>query len=275
MPVQSEWRTFTGTNGDIRAYFAAIEPVTEPRPTVIVIQEMWGVDVHIKDVVQRFAAAGYVAIAPDLFAENGVRPEALSEEKVKDAKQFLHSIPHQAWFNPEIRDEEISKLPNERQEILRATLTKLLGVLAPSKSESFVNLLIATADYARNTYSNTKGMPVTSVGFCLGGALSAALAVTDPQHAGSVVFYGRPPKEHLDKIQCPILGFYGGNDPNITNLIPAFEEEMKKLGKSFEAFVYPDAPHAFFNDTNPTYHARYARDSFAKALTFLNQVSAE
>ncbi|WP_423798662.1 dienelactone hydrolase family protein [Neobacillus sp. SAB-20_R2A] len=275
MPVHSEWRTFAGTDGDVRAYFASVEPVAEPRPTVIVIQEMWGVDAHIRDVVERFAAAGYVAIAPDLFAENGVRPEDLGEEKVKEAKDFLHSIPHQAWFNPDIREEEISKQPHDRQLTLRATLTKLLGVLDPSKSEGFVNLLKATADYARNTYSHTKGMPVSSVGFCLGGALSAALAVNDPRHAGSVVFYGRPPKENIDNIQCPILGFYGGNDPNITNLIPAFEEEMKKFGKSFEAIVYPNAPHAFFNDTNPTYNARYARDSFAKALTFLHQVTAE
>ncbi|MBS4214394.1 dienelactone hydrolase family protein [Neobacillus rhizophilus] len=275
MPIQSEWRTFTGANGDIRAYVAAIEPVTEPRPTVIVIQEIWGVDAHIQDVAQRFAAAGYVAIAPDLFAENGVRPNELNEEMLKEVKSFLHSIPHPAWFNPDAREAEISKLPNERQETMRAALNTLFGFLDPSKSEMFVNILKAAADYARNTYEKTKNMTVTSVGFCLGGALSAALAVNDQNHAGAVVFYGRPPKERIDEIQCPILGFYGGNDPNITNLIPAFEEEMKKLDKSFEAIVYPDAQHAFFNDTNPTYNARYARDSFAKALTFLNQVTAE
>lgn len=137
-----------------------------------------------------------------------------------------------------------------------------------------VEILTDTADFARNTLEKTKNMPVTSLGFCMGGAMSAVLATRDPQHAGSVVFYGRPPQQGIANIQCPILGFYGGQDPNITNLIPSFEEEMKKEGKSFEAVVYPDAKHAFFNDTNPTYDVNCARDAFSRALQFLNQVTS-
>ena len=107
----------------------------------------------------------------------------------------------------------------------------------------------------------------------MGGALSAALATQDPKHAGSLVFYGRPPHQNITEIQCPILGFYGGEDQNITSLIPDFEEKMKKNGKSFEAIVYPNGKHAFFNDTNPTYNNRYARDAFARSLNFLNRVT--
>ncbi|MEW9669906.1 dienelactone hydrolase family protein [Ammoniphilus sp. 3BR4] len=68
---------------------------------------------------------------------------------------------------------------------------------------------------------------------------------------------------------------YGGQDPNITNLIPAFEEEMKNQGKSFEAVVYPEAKHAFFNDTNPTYDVNCSRDAFSRALDFLNRVTSK
>ncbi|PFP31201.1 hypothetical protein COJ96_01970 [Bacillus sp. AFS073361] len=92
-------------------------------------------------------------------------------------------------------------------------------------------------------------------------------------HAGSIVFYGRPPRQNIANIDCSVLGFYGGEDQNITNLIPDFEEEMKKHEKSFEAIVYPYAQHAFYNDTNPTYHPKYARDAFARTLTFLNRVT--
>lgn len=47
---------------------------------------------------------------------------------------------------------------------------------------------------------------------------------------------------------------------------------MVKEGKSFEAIIYPEANHAFFNDTNPTYNVSYARDAFARSLSFLNRM---
>ncbi|WHY64847.1 dienelactone hydrolase family protein [Neobacillus sp. SuZ13] len=273
MSIQSEWQSLNGTNGKISAYISSIEPVNEPQPTVLVIQEIWGVDAHIQNVAERFATAGYVAIAPDLFADQGVRPEELSEEMIAEAKNFLHSIPHTSWFNPSERENAILQQPSEKQETLRTTLNTLFGKLDQSKSETFIRILKDSADYARNLMQKTKGMPVTSVGFCLGGALSAALATQDPNHAGSIVFYGRPPHQNIANIECPVLGFYGGEDKNITNLIPDFEEEMRKHEKSFEAIVYPNAHHAFYNDTNPTYHPKYARDAFARTLTFLNRVT--
>lgn len=275
LTVHAEWTMFPGKTGNCRAYIASMEPVQDPRPTVVIIQEIWGVEAHIQDVARRFAAAGYVAIAPDLFADNGVRPEALSEERLAEAKAFLHSISHSAWFNPEEREAAILNQPSARQDLLRESLDALFGLLNPGQSGRFGGILTDTAEYTRNTFEKTKGMPVTSIGFCMGGALSAVLATLDPQHAGSVVFYGRPPQHGIADIQCPILGFYGGEDPNITNLVPSFEEEMKKQGKTFEAVVYANAKHAFFNDTNPTYDVTYARDAFTRTLDFLNRVTTK
>jgi carboxymethylenebutenolidase len=273
MPLHSEWKSLKGEKGNISAYISSIEPVSEPRPTVLIIQEIWGVEAHIQDVVQRFASAGYVAIAPDLFADNGVRPDELSEERMMEVKSFLHAIPHTSWFNAEDRETAILKQPSEKQENLRSALNSLFKLLDPKNSERFISILKDTAEYARNTFEKTKGMPVTSVGFCMGGALSAVLATQDAKHAGSIVFYGRPPNRNIANIQCPVLGFYGGEDPHITSLVPDFEEEMKKNGKSFKAIVYPNGQHAFFNDTNPTYNNKYARDAFAQSLNFLNRVT--
>lgn len=276
MTVHTEWKMFTGKTGDCRAYIAYMEPVAEPRPAVLIIQEIWGVDAHIRDVAGRFAAAGYVAIAPELFADNGVTPEALSEERLAEAKAFLHSIPHTAWYSSQEREKAILGKPADRQNQLRETLDKLFGLLNPAaQTGRLADILADTAEYARGAYEKTKGMPVASVGFCMGGAQSAVLATRDPLHAGSVVFYGRPPQQGIADIQCPVLGFYGGQDPNITNQIPAFEEEMRKQGKAFEAVVYPDAKHAFYNDTNPTYNVNAARDAFARTLVFLNRVAGQ
>jgi carboxymethylenebutenolidase len=274
MTVHTEWKIFSGTTGNCRAYIASMEPVSDLRPSVIIIQEIWGVEAHIQDVAQRFAAAGYVAIAPDLFADNGVRPEALNEERLDESKTFLHSIPHTAWFSPDERETAILNQPSHRQAPIRSTLDALFGLLSPTQSGHFVDILTDTASFARDTFEKTKGMPVTSVGFCMGGLLSAVLATRDAKHDGSIVFYGRPPQKGITDIHCPVLGFYGGEDPNITNMVPGFAEEMKNNGKSFEAVVYPDARHAFFNDTNPTYNVNYARDAFSRSLHFLNRVTS-
>lgn len=272
MTVHSEWKTFSGKTGDFRVYIAEMAHVEEQRPTVIVIQEIWGVDDHIQDVARRFAAAGYIAIAPDLFAQNGIRPDELREDRLAFAKGFLHSIPHTAWFNPDEREQAILSRPSQEQDLLRETLNGLFRLLDPKQSGEFVETLIETASYARHHYEKSKGMPVTSVGFCMGGALSAVLATRDPDHDGSIVFYGRPPANGIANIQCPVLGFYGGQDPNITHLVPDFEKDMHKEGKAFEAIIYQEANHAFFNDTNPTYNVTYARDAFARSLSFLNQI---
>src|SRR4051794_22460631 len=219
MTIHSEWKSLKGTKGNISTYISSIEPVSEPRPTVLIIHEIWGVEAHIQDVAQRFASAGYVAIAPDLFADNGVRPDALSDERMTEVKSFLHTIPPTSWFNPKARETAILNQPSEKQENLRSALHLLFELLDPRKSERFVSILKATAEYARNELEKTKGMPVTSVGFCLGGGLSAALATQDPKHGGSIVFYGRPPHQNIANIQCPILGFYGSEDQNITSLV--------------------------------------------------------
>jgi carboxymethylenebutenolidase len=59
--------TYPGPEGEELMGYLAYETDAEPRPAVIVIQEWWGLNDHIKDVTNRFAQAGYVALAPDLY----------------------------------------------------------------------------------------------------------------------------------------------------------------------------------------------------------------
>jgi carboxymethylenebutenolidase len=66
-----------------------------------------------------------------------------------------------------------------------------------------------------------------------------------------------------------VIGFYGGLDQRINAGIPAFAEAMRAAGKRFEHRIYEGAPHAFFNDTRPSYEVRAARASFARLLEFL------
>jgi carboxymethylenebutenolidase len=54
----------------VRAFVAAPQ-TKEKRPAIIVVQEWWGLTAHIKDIARRYAAEGYVAIAPDLYSRLG------------------------------------------------------------------------------------------------------------------------------------------------------------------------------------------------------------
>jgi len=132
--------------------------------------------------------------------------------------------------------------------------------------------VVEAARFLRGELAATRGQKIVSVGFCMGGALSAALAANDPELAGAVVFYGMPPAEDaIAKIRCPVLGFYGGLDARIGAALPAFTEAMARAGKRLEKHVYEGAQHAFFNDTRAVYDASAARDAFARTLAFFRE----
>ncbi len=106
----------------------------------------------------------------------------------------------------------------------------------------------------------------------MGGGLSAQLAASDAGLAAAVCFYGMPPgREEAERISCPLLGLYGSEDERITGQVPAFLETMRDLGKPFEQHIYDGAPHAFFNDTRPSYRVAAARDAWARTLAFFAQ----
>lgn len=268
MNLQTDWVPYG--EGDKYIGFAAKPTRAEGKlPAIVVFQEIWGVDEHIQDIVRRFAAAGYVAFAPDLYAQNGKRRATLSFERIEAVKQFLETLPPKAWSNADEREAELAKLPSDQQFAIRETHAELFGGL---NLDRYVDQMLATTDFLLNHYAVSQGTPVGSVGYCMGGALSARLACHDSQLKAAVIFYGTAPTtEQLVNIEAPVLGFYGGRDHRITDAVPQFAEQMKDAGKSFEYHVYEDAEHAFFNDGRRSYHADAARDSFARTLTFFNQ----
>jgi carboxymethylenebutenolidase len=267
MTIKEEWVQY-GKNNEFSGFTARLEGV-ESLPAVIVIQEIWGVDGHIQDVVRRLAGAGYAAFAPDLFSLEGTYPDALSPERVEMTKQFLNSIPSSSWRNPVEREEALIRLPLGQRTMISESLKSLLGGLNPT---GYHGHLTEAAAFLRHTYRFTKGQGVVSVGFCMGGALSAVLASLDPELKGAVIFYGNAPStEQIANIACPVLGLYGELDTRLTEGLPAFAAAMKEAGKSLEYTVYPDAQHAFFNDTRPTYQNKASRAANARLLSFLQE----
>jgi carboxymethylenebutenolidase len=268
MPLQSEWIRY----GDQAGYLARPGRAAGPLPGVLVIQEVWGVDEHIEDVTRRLAAAGYTALAPDLFAADGVRPATLERERVKEVQAFMSSLPPAAWGDPAARDAALATLPAAEAERIEASRSALFGHIG--QLDRMVPALRAAVRHLR-TSAWSEGQPVACVGFCMGGGLSALLACEEPELAGAAIFYGSaPPLERVPRIQCPVAGFYGELDGRVNAGLPAFAEAMAAAGKAFEYQVYPGAAHAFFNDTRASYNIPAARDAFARLLEFFRRTTA-
>jgi carboxymethylenebutenolidase len=215
--------TFHSNGGQTNGYLAA--PKTVQGPGVVVIQEWWGLVDHIKDVCDRFAAEGFVALAPD----------------------FYHG--------------EIAKSPDEAGKMMMA----LRIDEAEKDLKGAIDYLLA--------HAATSSSKVGTVGFCMGGALSLYAATKNDNVGACVVFYGGHPnvKPDLANLKSPVLGIYGERDRSVSpSVVHELERKLKELGKSFEYHIYPDADHAFFNDTRPTvYNTEAAADAWTRTVEFL------
>ncbi|MGZ4113115.1 MAG: dienelactone hydrolase family protein [Tumebacillaceae bacterium] len=271
MALHTEFVTFTSGDKQHKLYVSRLENAKTPLPVVLVIQEIWGTDAHIRDLTDRFAKAGYLAVAPDLYAtDNGERPAILSEERIEQVKAFLNSVPPAMWHDAEQREAELNKLPEQQREEIRDSFVELFSAL--QKIPGFTDALAATFNFLQD-YEYSRGQKIASTGYCMGGALSARLASVEPRLAGAAVYYGSlPGKEAVETIQCPVYGFFGSIDERINGLIPAFAESMQAAGKSFKYEMYEGALHAFFNETRPSYNVDAARDAWVKTLAFFKEV---
>ncbi len=211
-----------GTLVDNLGYLAI--PATGQGAGVIVLQEWWGLVPHIQDVADRLAAAGYVALAPDLYeGESTTSPDEAGRKMMAlNMEKTARSL-----------EQAIAFLLNHE-----AVTSQQIGV----------------------------------VGFCMGGQL-ALLTATLSDHIGATVdFYGIHPHIQPDfsQLSSPILGLFGGQDA----LVPVESVEklvagVKSAGGAIDPHIYPDAGHAFFNDTRPeAYNAQAAKDAWNKTLAF-------
>ena len=208
------------------------------KPAVIVLMEAFGVNSYIKNVTERVAQEGYVAIAPDLFHREADRIVPYS-----DMKKAVGTM-------MKLQDPKI-------MEDVGAALSHL-------KSQSYVNAgAIGVTGFCmggRFTY------------------LTAAHHNKDIKAAvvfyGGGIPLGKPsPLERTSEINCPITLFFGGKDA----LIPQEQvEQIKKTltdnKKEFSLKVYPEPGHGFCcDDRAQSYHAESAKDAWDKAKAFFAQ----
>ncbi len=128
---------------------------------------------------------------------------------------------------------------------------------------------IAAFDYLKAHEGCTGKIGV--VGFCFGGWISNMMAVKVPDLAAAVPFYGGQPTEDIDKINAPLMLQYAGLDERVNAGWPAYEEALKKYGKEYSAFMYPDVNHGFHNTTTPRYDKDAAELAWQRTMDFFKE----
>jgi carboxymethylenebutenolidase len=234
-----------------------------PRPAVVVIHEIWGLDDHIRDVARRFASQGYVTLAPDLYT--GEWRKAMQPDNIMAGMMFLREAPPEIQRDPSRLEEALSSRTPEEQRALRT----LMQVMSPAQRATFADELTGAVAYLKGRPEVDRAR-VATLGFCMGGGLAIQVATRLPDLWKTVIFYGEnPPLDRVKDIGARVFGVYGGKDRRITDLVPEFQRAMEEAGKDFTYKVYGGAQHAFFNDTRPMYHPKAAADAWQEVLRFL------
>lgn len=217
----------------VRAYW--VQPAGKgPFPTVLVVQEIFGIHEYIRDTCRRLARQGYQAIAPNLFQRYG-DPMGISTvqeimtdivAEVADAQVLSDLDACATWAATNGGDPQ------------RLSLTGFCwgGRIAWLYAAHNPCLRAAVAWYGRLT---GKSSPMT------------------PRH----------PVELAGALQAPVLGLYGGNDASIPQEdVEAMREAIASSGKRAEIVVYPEAGHAFHADYRPSFRAADAANGWARML---------
>ena len=225
-------------DGALPAYMARPQG-DGPFPIVLVIEEIFGVHDYIRDVCRRLAHAGFLAVAPELYA----RIADLS--KMSDVQQIIHDV------------------------ILRAPDATLLADLDSSASWAAQNHgdpeRLAVTGFCRggrDTWLYAAHNPDLKAAVAWYGPVAGPTSAIQPHTAG----------EMAPELKCPLLGLYGRQDPSIAMAdVQAASARARKAGKTVEIVIYPDAGHGFHADYRPSYNAADAQNGWARMLAWFKQ----
>jgi carboxymethylenebutenolidase len=215
-------------------------------PAVLVFMEIFGINEHIRDITERVASAGYVALAPDYFHRTGPGVELdYDDAGMAEGMKLLDAL---------VADEMVAD------------------------SQAALAFLRARPDVHADR--------IGACGFCIGGHMTYLTACeTDIQAAASFYGGGIAAPQgpggapstlsRSANIKGRMLCLFGGKDAMIPpDQVDAIRKALEKAGTSHEVVVYPDADHGFNCDRRATYHKPSADDGWAKMLALFGDALA-
>jgi carboxymethylenebutenolidase len=143
----------------------------------------------------------------------------------------------------------------------------VLGSIAPSQFvEDFKD---GWRHLQGQSFADTDRVGMT--GFCFGGGVTWQAAVHMPELLAAVPYYGpHPVTSDVPNIQAAVLAIYGELDSRINSGIAGIEEAMAANNKIYEKMIYPNADHAFHNDTGPRFDPAAASDAWTRTLAWFD-----
>ncbi len=253
-PIMAQTAITTGTDGlivseinlpvsggEMPAY--AAKPATGANfPVILVVQEIFGVHEHIKDVCRRLAKQGYLAIAPELYARQG------------DPRTYANT--------QELMSQLVSKVPDAQ------VLADLDASVAWARTNGGDATRLGITGFCwggRITWLYAAHNPQVKAGVAWYGRIVGTANEMTPKN----------PIDIAGKLHAPVLGLYGGQDQGIPlDTVEAMRKALAAGNAASQAsniVVYDKAPHAFHADYRPSYRKEEAEDGWKRLLAWFRQ----
>ncbi|MCX7277316.1 MAG: dienelactone hydrolase family protein [Burkholderiales bacterium] len=221
-------------DGKIPAY-RAVPNKPGKHPVVLVVQEIFGVHEHIKDVCRRYAKQGYYAIAPEMYARQG------DVSKMSDIGQILSTV--------------VAKVPDAQ------VVSDLDAAVAFAKASGSADAdrvgLVGFCWGGRVAWVYALNNPKLKAAVAYYGLLEGMQSDIRPQD----------PVQFASSIKVPVLGLYAGLDQNIkAEAVNRMTEGLRGSGSGSEIVVFPSVNHGFNADYRPSYDKVAA--TYAQKLSF-------
>jgi carboxymethylenebutenolidase len=223
-------------DGEIPAYRAMPE-TKGPFPVVLVVQEIFGVHEHIKDICRRLAKLGYLAIAPELYARQA------DVSKMTEIKEIVAKV--------------VPKVPDAQ------VMSDLDAAVAWAKKSGHGNTeKLAVTGFCwggRIVWLYSAHNKDVKAGVAWYGRLK-------PQGKGAVTpLQPKYPLDIVESLHAPVLGLYGAEDTGIpVKDVEEMQAALKKSKKDAEIILYPKTPHGFHADYRASYRKAEAEDGWKR-----------
>ncbi len=212
-------------------------------PVVLVVHEVFGVHEYIADVVRRFARAGYLAVAPELFARQG-DPGSYNELA-------------------RLMAEVVGKVPDEQVMADLDGAVQWAGANGGDTGKAGITGFCWGGRISWLYAAHSQNLKAAVAWY---GRLAGTPSALNPKH----------PLDLAASLKAPVLGLYGGQDSGIAlssvqqmkDALAAAAGQGNAAARASEFVVYPDAPHAFHADYRPSYRKDAAEDGFRRALAW-------
>ncbi len=226
--LTTEFITLQVEGSAMRAYIA--KPTEQASQAIIVFQEAFGVNAHIRDVTERFAKQGFFAIAPEMYHRTAPTGFEVGYDNFAGAQSHFNAI------TPE------------------GIATDTRAVFEYLQSQGFEPEQINSIGFClggRASFIANSAVPLAKAVCFYGGGIDKVLELTSKLHG-------------------PTLFCWGGKDTHITtDLVRKTEDSLKEQGKAYTSIVFGEAPHGFFCDARSAYHPHSAELAWSLVLDFL------